>query len=165
MNWNAVGALAEVAGVFLVIVSLFFVGQQIRIGNRLGVAEGERAWLTKWHELVQAPFRSKESSDAFRTALLNYDQIGKSERAVFSGYLVALLDHAQAAQRMNVNGFLSDDLLQKITDACIAWLKTPGGNQWWSDVGPAMGIHEYMESIPWDHVPAFSESVSFLKPD
>ena len=165
MNWDAVGALAEVAGVVLVIVSLFFVGQQIRVGNRLGVAEGERAWLTKWHELVQAPFKDEPTAKAFREALHNYGHVGKNERAVFSGYLVALLDHAQAAHRMNMNGFLSEDLLKKITDACIAWLKTPGGNEWWSDVGPVMGIYEYMESLSWDDVPAFSDFISFLEAD
>ena len=113
MNWDAVGALAEVAGVVLVIVSLFFVGQQIRVGNRLGVAEGERAWLTKWHELVQAPFKDEATANAFREALHHYGHVGKNELAVFSGYLVALLDHAQAAHRMNMNGFLSEDLLKK----------------------------------------------------
>ena len=121
--------------------------------------------MTKWHELVQAPFRDKETANAFRRALHNYGRLSKDERAVFSGYLVALLDHAQAAQRMNSNGFLSDDLLKKITDACIAWLKTPGGTEWWADVGPAMGIYEYMESLSWDEVPAFSDFVSFLEAD
>jgi hypothetical protein len=34
MIWDALGALAEATGVILVIASMFFVGQKIRIGNR-----------------------------------------------------------------------------------------------------------------------------------
>lgn len=43
MNWNMVSALAEIVGVIAVVVSLIFVGREVRHNNALERAEAYRA--------------------------------------------------------------------------------------------------------------------------
>ena len=165
MDWGAISALAEVSGVIIVVVTLIFLAIQIRQSNRLGKAEAERDWFGKWHDLVQAPAKDFDAATAFRNGLNHYNSLEKSERAVFSGHLVALLDHAQSAHRLNLKGYLDDDLLVKIMNTCIGYIKTPGGAQWWSEVGPYMGVYQYLEALPRDNIPAYTEVISYFEED
>jgi hypothetical protein len=52
MDWNMIGALGEIAGALAVVVSLVYVGRQVRLSNALARAEAYRVVSLRTSELL-----------------------------------------------------------------------------------------------------------------
>jgi hypothetical protein len=163
MDWEAITALCQLAGTLAVFATLFFLSGQIRQSNRIGQAEAEREWYAKWHELTRAPMATPEIAMAFRDGLHDYDGLNNGEKAVFSSHLVALLDQLDALRHMHKAGMVSDEFLAPSLRTCKSFINSPGGAQWWLDIGPLMGVYEYLEALPRDDVPPANERFGFFR--
>jgi len=163
MGWEAFGAIGEMVGGLVVLVTLVFLSRQIRQSNKIGKAEAERDWFIKWHDLMKATAADPEIANLFRNGLNNYTDLDKNEKAVFSGYLISLLDHADVLRRLNAEGLVSDDLAQPVINVCLAFIESPGGKDWWGEVGPVMTIYPYMQSLPRDDVRPMTDMFSYYQ--
>jgi hypothetical protein len=155
------GNLGAFVGAIAVFGSLVFLGGQIRQSNRLGQAEAERDWFMKWHDIMRSTAADTQSAALFNKGLHEYEALDKAEKAVFSGYLISILDHADVLRRLNAQGLVSDDLAQPVLQVCLGFIKTPGGDAWWNEVGPVMTIYSYIESLPREGVTPMSDLFSY----
>ena len=114
MNWDAVSAIGEVFGGLLVLATLLFLAHQIRQSNRLGQAEAQRDWFAKWNDIMRATAETADVATLFRKGLHSYSTLEKSEKAVFSGYLISMLDHADVLRRLNEQKLVADDMTQPV---------------------------------------------------
>ena len=54
MNWDAIGAVAEIIGAMTILVSLVYVSMQIRQSNAIAQAEAERDIYHHWSHGIES---------------------------------------------------------------------------------------------------------------
>jgi hypothetical protein len=163
MNWEAIGAIGEVVGAIAVIVTLLFLSNQIRQSNKLGRAEAERDWFSTWHALVREAMGSEESVELFRSGLNEYSSMTSNQRAVFSTKILALFDHVDVLRRLHEKGYVADDLLAPLMNVLNAIVATPGGSQWWMEIGSMLSISSYFEEHRDPNSVKFTELMPYFK--
>ncbi|MGD8280772.1 MAG: hypothetical protein PVF69_06425 [Gemmatimonadota bacterium] len=162
MNWGAIGAVGEILGALAVLVTLVFLARQIRQTNQLGRAEAEREWFATWHGIVARLMGSAEAADLLRNGLDHYAALSPDDQAVLSTRLIAFFDHADILRRLNENGYVSDDIRDRVVGVCLGIIRTPGGAEWWARVAPFTMFHEYFDALPRDDAPPITDMMSYL---
>jgi len=151
MNWDAVSAIAEVGGVIAVVISLVYVGTQVRQNtlqlrhdNLLASIRGtlDTNWL--YH-------RDAETFDVFRRGIKSFDNLTPKDKASFHSLLVDLSFYFEIVRNMVASGLIDPAALAVNQRFLIATLVTPGGSEWWALARetepmpkPAM---DYIESV------------------
>ena len=74
MNWDAIGAIAEVAGVIGIIVSIGYLGMQVRHSNQVAEDASFKSTfglgITVYLEMIES-----ENVDVIMNGLLSYDEL------------------------------------------------------------------------------------------
>jgi hypothetical protein len=148
MNWDAVGAIAELLGAGGVVLTLVYLAAQIRRSNALALAESHRHSY-----LAIAPSQLVIADNAglaatFRSGLADRGSLSADERVRFD----LLLSHMIGALSSSVTDKIalnieSGDLISDHKASLRMLLASPGGSEWW-------GI--YREQFP----PAFQRAVA-----
>ncbi|MGR8950453.1 MAG: hypothetical protein ACU84Q_20610 [Gammaproteobacteria bacterium] len=147
MNWEALGALSEFFGSIIVVVTIFFLAQQIRQANKLGTAAAEQEWFDGWNDIVRHLAIDVETGELMQTGFNDYSALTAPQKAVFMTKLVGIFNQAELALRLKRKGLLDTALTEKVMDICVSILMTDGGSEWWKDVGPSFGIYESIEKF------------------
>ena len=131
MNWDAIGAIAEIAGVFVVVVSLVYVGIQIRQNTAQlrqdNLHETVRAVLdTNWYF-----HRDNTAFEVFRQGCNSFEELSPKDKAHFHSIVVDLSFNFELILRMHQAGLIDSAALEITERFFLAVLITPGGNQWW----------------------------------
>ncbi len=151
MNWDAIIAVAEVLGVIAVVISLIYVGLQVRQNtlqlrhdNLLASIRGtlESNWL--YH-------RDPATFEIFRKGVRSFDALSPQEQAVFHSIIVDITFYLETVRSMVTAGLIDPNALAINNKFLVATLITPGGQEWWAFARksppmpqPAM---EYIESL------------------
>ena len=126
MNWEAVAAIAELAGALGVIASLVYLAIQIRQNTR---SAREAAWHSVLRDLQQ--FRSLIAQDpevarVYRDGLRDLKSLNDDDRWRFGALMQSLYSVFETAFRAR-----NESLFQHYLDD-IAWQASrPGAREWW----------------------------------
>lgn len=129
MNWEAIGAIGEIAGAVAVVTTLFYLARQMRQTQRTERAVSQRDLLLRVSEWAR--FVNCEDSDRFVTGLHNYNEAEARTQGHIDTCLSEFIFIAEAALNMRNDGFFSDGTWNGIIGATLALIRTPGGSQWW----------------------------------
>jgi hypothetical protein len=117
MNWNMIGAIAELVGAAAVAVSLIYVALQVRFANRLARAEAYRAATTQGAILTAAQATDPVFRSAFHKVYvqqLSREDLTQDERTAVALWFTCQLDLMAQVHREVGLGILT-------VDAYIAW--------------------------------------------
>ncbi len=131
MNWDAVGAIAEIAGVLLIVVSLVFVGIQVRQNTTQlrqdNLRETIRGLLdTNWYF-----HRDDAAFEVFRQGCNSFEELAPKDKAHCHSRLVDLSFYLELIRGMHQAGLIDTAALKISVRFFLAVLTTPGGKQWW----------------------------------
>jgi len=131
MNWDAIGAIAEIAGVVVVVVSLVYVGIQIRQNTvqlrQDNLRETIRGVLdTNWYF-----HRDDAAFEVFRQGCNSFEELSPKDKAHFHSIVVDLSFNFELILRLHQAGLIDSAALEITERFFLAVLITPGGNQWW----------------------------------
>lgn len=113
MNWDMMSALAELAGAAAVVISLLYLGRQIRGSNRLARAEASRVPNSDLN-MLNASFGTTE---AFRAALRRAiegeerNAFDPDDRVLLDLYLVSITNLYEQLLREVRAGIVDEDAL------------------------------------------------------
>lgn len=135
MNWDMVGAIAESIGAIGVIVSLLYLGTQIRQGNRTtqisNAHELNAATRTWWTQVIE----NKDCASIWRRGLIEPESLDPDEAIRFSVMLTSLAtigeEHFYARKDSDVTVWAGEAL--KLGQKDIAVL--PGFGLWYRQRG------------------------------
>lgn len=131
MNWDAVGALAELLGAIAVIASLVYLASQIRQNTRVQ----RRANLGDIATDLSASLRSAASAPELGSlvvrAYADLDTLDPVERYRFDCFFYAWLATFERAMLDARDGEYPEELLVPMREAIAGFLGTPGGRAWW----------------------------------
>ncbi len=121
MNWDAVGALAELAGAIGVIATLIYLSVQLRQNSALlasSVASSERDAINEVSRIIGA---DPAAALVFRSGLEDRQSLEESQRHQFD-----------ALMYMSINNYAEQFVNKGRFDPSIDWtLQRPGAQDWW----------------------------------
>jgi hypothetical protein len=131
MNWDAVGAIAELLAAFGVIVSFVYLARQIRqntlVQRRANVSDIATDLAASMRVISADP----EMSALSLRALSDLDSLDPAERYRFDCFFypwVAAFERALIDAR---DGEYPDEYLTPMRAALAGFLRTDGGRAWW----------------------------------
>jgi hypothetical protein len=133
MNWDAIAAVAEVIGVVGVIVSIAYLGIQVRKGNRLAEGAAFEGVFSNTLSHIRGMIDG-EHRDAVIKGLVRYDELVGSEKMTFDMLFLGLFTVIESALFSNDMQFLRDGTPDNFGYHLRTRLLPYSGTlSWWSD--------------------------------
>ena len=139
MNWEAVSAIAEVAGLIAIVASLVYIGAQSKQANDHATASAETAWLDALNQIWNSWVHDERTISAIREGFGSFNCLSKSDKALFQMRIGNLVNHWILSRQLSAKGLMDPKISEEINDVVIAVLSTPGGLEYWehdSEVTP-----------------------------
>jgi hypothetical protein len=136
VNWDAIGASAEVIGVVTILLSLIYVAVQVRQSNKIAQGEAERDLHHHWMQGLESLVADKWTTETFLRGLADFDSLTSVEKTRLSYKLIELNVVYAAMLELNERGMVSTKLTEQCGDVIFSYIMTPGGRRWWELNGP-----------------------------
>ena len=132
MNWDAVGAIAEVIGVVAVIATVAYLSIQIKQSNRQQSAQAVKEAVKEFVDAYAAVTADEKSAQNFREGLTRFGDLDRNAKAVFHSKMQSLTNGYYQVWTLYKGGLLLDEpLFRKSESLYLSFVLTPGGLQWW----------------------------------
>lgn len=128
MNIESLTGIAEITGAVVVIISLLYVGLQIRQNNNLAAGAAQRELMNSFQvqldRIVAAP-------EVFRRGLSDFDSLSENDKVRFHLIFNGFINHLEQTLRMLERGLETQDNVDMYGAICLVFLQEPGGMQMW----------------------------------
>ena len=148
INWEALGAVAELAGAVGVIASLFYLGSQLRRNSESIEAATALSISEATQQRLLAPAQTPSLAEAF-SKMVAGEELSQAERVQVAFFNRATMRGIESTFVQQKRGLLADDVLRGYEALLERQLRLPVFHDWWS-----------MERLSFD--PAFRELVDKL---
>jgi len=131
MTLETVYYVGQTVAVIAILVSLIFVGIQMRDGNRVARAQMHQQISDSFISLVMTLPRE---DDRFYEAWLSsevYKELGRSESETMNGVMLALWRHFENVYYQHKNGFVDKEYFQSTSRFMSIFIWREGIRFWW----------------------------------
>ena len=133
MNWDALGALAEMVGAAAVVVTLAYLATQIRRSNLLATAESNRFGQEASNLAIAAIVHDPEVARIFREGLTVRDSLSVDDKIRFDMLMGSFIGGITTAMTdQELLGHRGDFRAPDQSESVRAFLLAPGGASWWA---------------------------------
>ena len=132
MNWDALGAMGELAGAFILIVSVIYLGRQVRESNAHAQADSERHVQESWNLILNNEVNNRDIIAVMTKGYGSFSDLEDIEKAIFVQTLGQKINHLEMVLRMESKGLLPEDIADTFRKIVLMYLGTPGGREFWS---------------------------------
>jgi hypothetical protein len=132
MTLEEIYYISQIVAVLAILVSLVFVGRQLRQGQKMERAAAQRDLLLRVAEWLRMVHQDENGAfDKFILGLRDYENADALTQMKVEKCLAEFVFIAESALNMRKDGFFSDGTWSGIEGAALSLLRTPGGAQWW----------------------------------
>jgi hypothetical protein len=132
MNWDAIGAIAEVVGAAGVIITLLYLALQIRRSNRLADVESNRFAEQASDLPIMAIVQDPEVAKIFRVGLADRESLSPDDCLRFDMLMGKFVGSMVGSITDNRLLGRDDELRGDYLESIRKFLLSPGGASWWS---------------------------------
>jgi hypothetical protein len=133
MNWDALGAIAELIGGVAVLATLIYLSVQVRQSNRQEAAQSVQIAFETFMGGYAALTEDEAKARTYIAGVNDYNGLEPAHQAMFHSQMQNLANGYYTVWTLHENGMLSDkELFKRTRDTFLTILRTPGGRQWWS---------------------------------
>ncbi len=132
MNWEAIGAVGEIAGAAAVFASLGYLSLQIRQTTRAIRGSAERETVSLHQSALQPVAASLELADVHGRALLQLHELCPAEQIQFHRTMTALFQSFESAFYQHRASLIGGEIYSRILKNIKGWFRFPGVNVWWN---------------------------------
>jgi len=137
MNWDAIGAVAELVGAVGVIASLLYLAGQVR-ANTLAAAVSAKLNSTELlNKFIDVLIGDPELNDIFLRGIADLDTLSKEEYFRFSNMSLKAFWFFSAAHYQYRRRTITEDEYHESRAVLRYWLRGPGCRSWWDKLGRA----------------------------
>ena len=147
MDWDALGAIAEIAGAFGVIASLAYVATQIRHNTRASAVESKLVTTGMLTEFVDMLIINPELNDIFLRGRTSTESLSKEENQRFSNMVMKTFWFCSAAHFQLRTGTLTEEDWFEIKAILDYWIAGAGVRGWWRQYGNQRFGKTYAEFV------------------
>ncbi len=131
MNWEAVGAVGELAGAAAVVATLFYLATQIRHSNTMARRAEHNTTMHEVSMLRMAIAQDSGLAMLHTKGSEDYDQLNKEERLRFDNLMgQRFWGYEQMWDRCRT-GVLEESIWLGARRTAFVYLKEPGVLKWW----------------------------------
>ena len=130
VNWEALGAVAELAGAVGVIASLFYLGSQLRRNSESIEAATALSVAEATQQRLLAPAQTPELAEAFSKMFLG-EELSAAERVQVAFFNRATIRGIESTFVQHKRGLLSDDVRRGYEALLERQLRFPVFQDWW----------------------------------
>jgi hypothetical protein len=131
MNWDAIGAIAELLGAVGVIASLVYLAGQIRGGQTALRASTYAEVARDIHETINSTIRVPGLASLVRSGMADFDALKDEEAFEFNFWITGVMGSYDTAFYQYRMGTLDKERWEMHLADCATVLKAPGVEQWW----------------------------------
>lgn len=132
VNWDALGAIGEIAGAVGVIVSLLYLAGQVRSNARQVRHAAAQSVLDKLNSLITQLAFTAGAGDVWTRGLSGLDALRDDEERVrFSSMLMQAFRAYEEVFHYRNAGLMEDWAWTHTRAPLDAFMRTPGFQQWW----------------------------------
>lgn len=135
MNWEAVGAIAELLGAVAVVVSLLYVATQVRESTRQARRDATRDLAARISEISLAVATNPELGNLLVQGAADPGQLSKGDQARFRGLMNSLFRGLEQQFLLRQEGALDDESWLAIERLTQDWAALPGVQTYLLDRG------------------------------
>jgi hypothetical protein len=117
--------VAEIVGAIAIVISLLFVGLQVRQSNSLAATDALKEGTRIWTDAYVAAFGTEESTEFFRKAVNSCDTLSPAERGRLFGVMVNFVSAYDNIFNQYTAGRLREDTFVSIAAAYYGIASTP----------------------------------------
>ncbi len=136
MPLDQIANIAEIIAAALVIVSLLYVGVQVRQNTRQHRGEALRAAIDELLHRVAQATADEESANNFRDGLHDFNGMTPNARARFHARMLSLLAAYALVLQFHDTGLLDESEFVAEQRLYISIFRSPGVQQWWEHLKP-----------------------------
>jgi len=137
MDWNAIGAVGEMVGALAVVVSLLYLGIQVREGARATRADTELEAARMWSDFHARVAHSADMSSIWDLGHREPKSLKEQEQQRFVWLVAEYFFLVEGLFKQYRLGFLSDDSWEQHERTLIGLFGNPIVREWWdSGVSP-----------------------------
>ncbi len=130
MNWDAVTAVAEVAGLIAVVVSLIYVGFQVRQNTQQLKHDNLRQSVRGTLDANWFYHRDDRAFEVFKNGVQSFESLSARDKALFHSIIVDLAFYFEIVRNMEEAGLVDKSAVEINQRFLVGILATPGGTQW-----------------------------------
>ena len=144
MNWDAIAAIAELAGAIGVIASLIYLARQIRQSNATDKLTATLGVQASFNEVARLFI---EGGDDVLAGLEDFSKLDESERFKLAARLQTLYSHFDLVYSNHQKGLIDRDLVKR-TYSLLYWYRDRKGVQkWWERIGRGQFSSEFVAFV------------------
>ncbi len=153
------GLFAEVVSAIAVVLSLIFVGLQVKQTSDAQTQTGTQAVITEYNEGVRALSTDPELVCIYLRGAHDYLALSGAERVRFSSFFLSMFNVQQQIYRLRLNGEIDENIGTGLDAQLKDIVRLPGVYQWFESRANWYGddFRAYIEAVhsepvPEDHV-------------
>lgn len=132
MNIEVMANYADVIGGTAVLISLIYVGLQIRSNTKSSLSQTNMAAHESLANISLAIGTDAQLASLVRKGLLNFDALSEDEKFQFLTMLTSLYRRYENVYYQNKKGLLENELWPGYSYSMSAYLNTDGGKKFWA---------------------------------
>ncbi len=137
MNWDAIGAIAELLGAIGVIASLVYLAVQIRHGQRAVRASTYQQYRQGNHQAINSALTVPGLASTVSSGLVDFEQLDPEDAFRFTFWINGVMHSYDNACYQYRLGMLDDDRWAMHRADIVQFFETPGVAQWWRSNAPS----------------------------
>ncbi len=146
MNWDAIGAIAELLGAIGAIAALVYLATQIRQGNALARAQSRQNLLDTFSQTNWEVARNDHVKRVVASALSYWPDISDTDKTTFDLTMGRYLSNLQNGLVLRDTGMLDPQTFDETANYMLMCVVTNGGQRWWRDTTFATpGLRAYID--------------------
>ena len=131
MDWDAVVAFVEVAGLVAIVASLIYVGIQTKQANAHAKASSTIAFMDGWNKALSDFASDEQTSSVLRRGFQSFKSLTKHEQTVFHVRIGTLINQWLLVQQLVESELVPHEFSRVASKFVVAILSTPGGLEYW----------------------------------
>lgn len=177
MSLENIYYIGQTISVVALIVSLVFVGMQVRLSNqqtkqanKLARAQNRRELISQYGSLFEISVSHPEYNEPLAQCYLDFENAAPDNQAVFAYQLHKAINMLEQGLYLFDEGLLDDMTLAGIENVLLVGLAMPGGREYWARSRGSYNerLRVYIEQILEDRgaqMPKMGDVMPFLNPD
>ena len=140
MNWDAIGAVAELAGAVGVIASLLYVATQVRVSNTTSLVHAKLETTRFMTDYADVMLQNPALNDVMIRGQRDFASLSPDEVWTFMHLATKAFWFFSAGHFQFRQGTLSESEWHELRSVLRFWLRAPGAREWWHTFGrPGFG--------------------------
>lgn len=131
MNWDAIGAIGEILGAMAVVISLIYLGTQIRTQNR-------ESRVSSVHQIVEAfrnsitAIQDRSKAENFIRGATGFEELSEPERVQFIAIFQGIFRVWEEAYFHYIEGRLDEEIWEGMVAQYKDYLAVDGSQRVWA---------------------------------